>query len=138
MFDNIGSKIKTLARIVCWLGIIISVISGLAIMVSNEETVFVGTLIILLGSIGSWIGSFVLYGFGQLIENSDTLVEISKHSISKSPKESFVAASPNTDTTDGFSEDNDIHCPHCDRKIMVPQGTISANCPWCNKKISFM
>ena len=138
MFDNIGSKIKTLARIVCWLGIIISVISGLAIMVSNEETIFVGTLIILLGSIGSWIGSFVLYGFGQLIENSDTLVEISKHSISKSPKESFVAASPNTDTTDGFSEDNDIHCPHCDRKIMVPQGTISANCPWCNKKISFM
>ena len=137
MFDNIGSKIKTLARIVCWLGIIISVISGLAIMVSNEETIFVGTLIILLGSIGSWIGSFVLYGFGQLIENSDTLVEISKHSISKSPKESFVAASPNTDTTDGFSEDNDIHCPHCDRKI-IPKGTISANCPWCNKKISFM
>ena len=138
MFDNIGSKIKSLAQIVCWLGIIVSAVSGLAIMISNEETVFVGLLIILLGSIGSWIGSFVLYGFGQLIENSDTLVEISKHSISKAPKESSVPTSPNTDTTDNGSDDNDIHCPHCDRKIMVPEGTLSANCPWCNKKISFM
>ena len=64
MFDNIGSKIKSLAQIVCWLGIIVSAVSGLAIMISNEETVFVGLLIILLGSIGSWVGSFVLYGFG--------------------------------------------------------------------------
>lgn len=138
MFDNIGSKIKSLAQIVCWMGIVVSAISGLAIMISNEETIFVGLLIILLGSIGSWIGSFVLYGFGQLIENSDTLVEISKHSVSKTPKESSVPISPNTDTTDNVSDDNAIHCPHCDKKIMVPEGTLSANCPWCNKKISFM
>lgn len=138
MFDNIGSKIKDLALIVCWLGITISVISGLAIILSNEETVFVGLLIVLLGSAGSWIGSLVVYGFGQLIENSDTLVEISKHSISNTPKESSVFPSSNTDITDNVSKGNDIHCPHCDRKITVPEGTICANCPWCNKKISFM
>ena len=42
---------------------------------SGLGAVVVGILTILLGVLISWIGSFVLYGFGQLVDNSDKLVE---------------------------------------------------------------
>ena len=89
MFDNIGSKIKKLAKILCWLGIIISVISGIAIMAAGNNYsynsysssgstvggVVGGILTIVLGSLLSWISSFFAYGFGQLIENTDRIRE---------------------------------------------------------------
>jgi len=40
MFDNIGSKIKTLARVICWIGIIVSIISGCVLMVQNEAGLY--------------------------------------------------------------------------------------------------
>ena len=78
MFDNIGSKIMKLAKVLCWLGIIASVISGIATIVSTSRSsytagagILAGILIIVLGCLFSWIGSFFTYGFGQLIENTD-------------------------------------------------------------------
>lgn len=65
MFDNIGGKIKVVAQVVCWIGIITSVISGI---VTFEESVLLGFLIMIVGSFISWISSFTLYGFGELIE----------------------------------------------------------------------
>ncbi len=78
MFDNIGGKIKTLAEVVTWIGIIASVISGIAIMSIGEEMIFVGLMVMIFGALISWVSSFVLYGFGQLVENSDKLVKMSK------------------------------------------------------------
>lgn len=72
MFDNIASKIKTLAQVWCLGGIGISIIYGINLM--TGDAVLFGLLIILLGSLISWVSSFCLYGFGQLIENSDTIV----------------------------------------------------------------
>ena len=72
MFENIGGKIKTLAKVVCWIGIIVSVILGLGLLSRNAITAL---LFIGIGSLGSWIGSFMTYGFGQLIENTDILVK---------------------------------------------------------------
>ena len=71
MFDNIDQKIKALAQVVCWIGIICSVISGIALIAAGEGLLFVGFIVIILGSLISWISSFTLYGFGQLIENSE-------------------------------------------------------------------
>lgn len=68
MFTNIGKKIKTLAQIICGLGIGISVITGFILIAQDEDTLFVGVLILLLGSLFSWIGSFMTYGFGEIIE----------------------------------------------------------------------
>lgn len=75
MFENIGSKIKTVAKVVCWIGIIASVISGIVLIAQDEDTAFLGFLVIVLGCVGSWVGSFITYGFGQLVENSDILVK---------------------------------------------------------------
>ncbi len=75
MFDDIGGKIKGLATFICWVGIIGSIFGGLGVMVADEDFVGLGILIILGGCLGSWIWSFFMYGFGQLIQNTDVLVE---------------------------------------------------------------
>ena len=78
MFDNIGGKIKGVAKVTCWIGIIASVISGLVMMIDDEDMIAIALLTILVGALASWVGSFMVYGFGQLVENSDTLVAQSK------------------------------------------------------------
>lgn len=78
MFDNIGSKLKAVAEVFAWLGIIASSIFGLVIMFANEDTPLPGLIIIVVGCLGSWLSSLSMYGFGQLIENTDKLVEQQK------------------------------------------------------------
>ena len=73
MFDNIGGKIKTLAQVVCWLGIIISGIYGIGMMAVDVHLVLAGIIVIVTGSLMSWLSSFALYGFGELIENSQMI-----------------------------------------------------------------
>ena len=74
MFKNIGGKIKKLSEIVTWIGIIASVILGIIIMLPGDIMILVGVIVMAWGCFSSWIGSFLLYGYGQLIENSDKLV----------------------------------------------------------------
>lgn len=81
MFNNIGRKIKTTAKVFCWIGIICSVVSGV-VMVSGGfaemrwgieyglPAILGGIGIALLGSLISWVGSFMMVGFGELVENS--------------------------------------------------------------------
>jgi len=82
MFNNVGAKIKSLAKVVCWVGIIASVIYGIILMMaasnsysSVEQTtaLITGLLIMIIGSVASWILSVVLYGFGQLVEDNQQI-----------------------------------------------------------------
>ena len=81
MFTNIGGKIKGLAVFLCWAGIIVSILVGFIQLAKGSSLgkyggtmVVSGLLTAVIGSLLSWIGSFLLYGFGQLVENSDELV----------------------------------------------------------------
>ena len=74
MFDNIGKKIKNLASIITWVGIILSVTIGLVLAFVSYDFAIVGLVIIVVGSLSSWISSFLLYGVGQLVDNSDKLL----------------------------------------------------------------
>ncbi len=68
MFDNIGGKIKTLAQVMCWAGIILSIFCVIPFMAHGM--VLSGVMFMVIGSLISWVSSFTLYGFGELIENS--------------------------------------------------------------------
>ena len=68
MFDNIGGKIKVLAQIICWAGILASFIGGIAICSVAGP---VGIVVMVGGSLISYISAMRTYGFGQLIENTD-------------------------------------------------------------------
>jgi hypothetical protein len=75
MFEDIGRKIMMLAKVVCWLGIIVSVI-GSFVLFANDAAL-IGFAVMIGGSLGSWISSMFIYGFGQLTENTDRLGSIS-------------------------------------------------------------
>lgn len=68
MFDNIGGKIKSVAQVLCWIGIVASAISGIAMVFTVNF--FVGLLVAAVGGAASWIGSLTMYGMGQLIEET--------------------------------------------------------------------
>lgn len=78
MFNNIGNKIKTLAKVLCWFGIIASVIGGIGMALSDNDMLIFGLLIAVAGALLSWIGSFFTYGLGELIDNSSKLVAIAE------------------------------------------------------------
>lgn len=79
MFSNIGGKLKLLAKIFCYAGISLSLVTGSIIMFlggANGGLAFIiGLLTIVGGSLASWIGSFWVYGFGTLVENSDIIAK---------------------------------------------------------------
>ena len=71
MWDNIGRKLQTLAKIVCWLGIIGSVLVAIIIWGQNsryQSTILTGIIYLVLGCLGSWIGSWTMYGLGLVVE----------------------------------------------------------------------
>lgn len=80
MFSNISSKIQGLAKVICWVGIVYFGLGGFAsvfdgVSHDNTEDVILGFVFMIFGPLFSWIGSLLLYGFGQLIENTDEIVE---------------------------------------------------------------
>ena len=80
MFKNIGKKIKAFAITLTWVGIIGSVISGLLLM---AHSVILGFLVIFIGAIASWLSSFTLYGYGQLIAATESTTYYSQQCLGK-------------------------------------------------------
>lgn len=103
MFDNIGSKIKYLAQTITIISIICYAAIGLALMIAGSA--LIGFAVILIGSLLSWVSSFLLYGFGQLIENSDTLVKISKPHLRGKKSKSVSKIKNEVDEKDFTEED---------------------------------
>jgi membrane protein DedA with SNARE-associated domain len=91
MFNNIGKKLMTVAKICCWAGILISLTLGLILIFGggrvttttidaygmpvqqNGSATVYGIMVIIVGCLGSWIGSLAIYGFGQLIEDNSAM-----------------------------------------------------------------
>ena len=141
MFENIGGKIKKLAKICTGIGIVFSVIAGIVTMF---QSFFTGLLIAAIGALASWVGSFLLYGFGELVENSQILA--GKDLKQKSGEEKSVGtqdvASSNTKTeepekpaidylakykTAKQTTDRRKTCPSCFATVHESD-TICANC----------
>ena len=85
MYENIGGKIKTLAKVICWIGIVLSIVFGLILLIalstdSPAIRIAVAIPVTVLGAFLSWIGSFTLYGYGELIELTAKIARNTKHS----------------------------------------------------------
>lgn len=83
MFQNIGTKIKNLAKIECWVGIIFSIglgiyfivqgIVGQGLMDSVLFSFMLGIFTMFFGSLLSWLSCMLLLGFGELIESNEQI-----------------------------------------------------------------
>ena len=67
MFENIGEKLKTTAAVWLWGGIILSFVFGLLLQFP---------IAILLGCLFFLVSSWVIYGIGQVVENTNQTVEM--------------------------------------------------------------
>ena len=80
MFSNIGGKIKTLATAIAVIGIGAFVLCGFIMIcagvVQSGAMVGTGLAVMILGAVLSWVGSFLTYGFGELIENVTVIAEL--------------------------------------------------------------
>ena len=78
MFENVGAKIRGMAKFFCWAGIILSIIIGI-FLISNssryQDLTIQGIVVLIAGPICSWLGSLVTYGFGELIERAKSIDE---------------------------------------------------------------
>ncbi|MDD5916956.1 MAG: hypothetical protein PUC63_05445 [Clostridiales bacterium] len=68
MYDNIGRKIKGLAKAIFVAQGISMAIIGIVLMCMDEDLILYGVLTLILGPILAWISSWLLYGFGELID----------------------------------------------------------------------
>ena len=82
MFDNIGGKIKTLAKVVCGIGMVVSIAYGLRTMDRSwsDDRILSGVIVMAIGCLISWISVFILYGFGELIEKTSSIERIMRMS----------------------------------------------------------
>lgn len=71
MYDNIGRKIKLLAKISFIILAVASVITGAVLLGTGEEIgLIIGLPILFAGPLLAWISSWLLYGYGELIEKA--------------------------------------------------------------------
>ena len=87
MFKNIGNKIKILAVVLFWLALASSIILGVITIlqgvgnVRNDSysmvtAIIQGFLIIGGGFLTAWLGNFLLYGFGELVDSNQKILKI--------------------------------------------------------------
>ena len=71
MFECPGDKIKAVAKILFVSGCILFLILGIIILSSNEDLWIISILLWVFGALFSYISALLVYGFGELITNSE-------------------------------------------------------------------
>ena len=134
LFENVGGKLQKLAFFTTIIGMIGSVIAGFPYF---EISPITGIRIILVGCLCSWLGSLAMYGFGQLIENTDKIVAMQKKlTQASSPASQTAEHSPITNAPQAASPavaKNPFRveakpCPHCGEMVK------SSTCSMCGQK----
>ena len=151
-YENIGDKIKGLAQMAFVVEAIAAVIAGIALMISDEDLILYGLLVLIAGPIIAWVSSWLLYGFGQLIENSDIIAEeynrknekhekaVAKNNEKKQAqrKKQIKANIENPNFDD--DEYIDITCSNCQAELSFTKGQLQSGeeltCPMCDAQIS--
>jgi hypothetical protein len=87
MFNNIGAKIKGLAKFIFWVFAIIAIIGGMFIIIqglgrsggSAQDkivSIIIGLVVIAVGIIMAWLQNFLLYGFGELVDSNQKILRV--------------------------------------------------------------
>jgi hypothetical protein len=161
MYDNIGEKIKSLAKANFFVEALAAIIVGIVLWIETEEWWCV--LIILCGPIVALVSSWLLYGFGEIIDklcdieqntrggqSKTKIKEIAqrdeKEAAQKIKREAEIKAKREADEKAKREaaiereianiEYVDIKCPNCHEKLSFEEGTFEAQCPFCDFKFN--
>lgn len=79
MYNDIGKKIKTLAKVIAIISIVLMMGIGLIFMIRylgvedhyrNSLDLIIGLILFIVGPFLSWLSGFFIYGFGELIDKT--------------------------------------------------------------------
>ena len=124
MYDFIGDKIKGLAKAIFIVEAIGAITTGVILLFNG---ILWGLLILFLGPIVAWVSSWLIYGFGQLIDNSDILVAFSGKQLDQ-----------NENKTD-FKDIANKKISQSIKKFRSSQSNTSTNikrCPYCGERVT--
>lgn len=116
MWDNIGSRLQTAAKVICWIGIIASVISGIVAISAggNGATIITALLSMVGGALASWVGSWAMYGLGLVVEKVEETGSLTGRAYAGSPRYASGMADgwecPKCHTKNPFSK---VECKEC-------------------------
>lgn len=158
LYEDIGGKIKNLAK---WIFVIeagIAVIAGFFLL---EENTWAGLLALIGGPLVAWISSWILYAFGQIVEDvhamrnkEGTTTEVkAKREAEASAKREIEERTQLQEKSksqkfelsdDGYtniehSDDDYIEfsCPNCGEKLSFLKNETDAKCPECGAEFDF-
>lgn len=114
MFDDIGGKIKTLAKAQFGIGAVAFCIAGIAML--SVGNILAGVLTMGLGILGSWIGSFFTYGLGELLETAKEL------------NQNMVQLRNEISEAQRFSKESKAPSP-----VPAPEVISKITCPFCGQ-----
>ena len=156
LYENIGSKIKNWAKWIFVIEAIGAVITGLVLLFTDEDLILYGLLTLVCGPIVAWVGSWILYAFGELVEDvhavRDKISPIFKPIVKNETeqKQPQVKINPNVTNKETPTFQKSIETnSNCTE---VPQQNISQKeaeakkeealealpCPECGEDLSFM
>ena len=75
MYEHVGRKIKKVAEWTFAIETILGIVLGFVLMFLGDAYFFWGLVVVGLSPLVAWLSNLVLFGFGQLVENTDILRE---------------------------------------------------------------
>ena len=123
MFARIGKKIKIVATVMFYVLAVASVIGGFYVifnfgsLVGTGNAILLGILIALLGCLIAWISSLMLYGYGELVDNSAIIKDLLTGSAS-SAEAAVRTASPFNSLAKAV---NSVRTPRQNQPVQQPQ-----------------
>ena len=70
MFEDAGKQIKFVALVTFIVECAASVISGIALMASDDDLILLGLLIFVVGSLLAYVSGLIIHGFGEIVDTA--------------------------------------------------------------------
>ena len=147
MYDNIGGKIKGLAKATFIVEAIAAIIVGIVLLVETDE--WWCALILFCGPIVAWVSSWLLYGFGEIIDelcdiehNTGMIMKPSELKKARNHHESETKSRNCQERLkkqkEAIAEEENvvmIECPDCGEELFFDKELSHAECPYCGCNI---
>ncbi len=133
MYKNVGDSLKSIAKLVAFLGIIAAIGFG-GFLLYNEEPS--GLAVILFGCLFAILTPIGLYAFGEIVENTDKMVESLNtmerkiRSLERTVEDRSISKS--CDSPKGSSSKT-VYCPNCGTETFMPASEPDVVCEECGK-----
>ena len=154
MFEYIDEKIKTIAKILFYTAAICFIVWGISYFfkepyrdlltrekVTKFDLIVKGIIIAIFGTLGSYISSLIMYGFGELISNTKQIKS------NNQTKNQIIVERPSINENNNYNNEQTnnsnkyIHtfCEECGSKLTFSENSLkgcsTVKCHICNHEI---